>query len=98
MKVAYRVYNSSMYGTLGYGLWYLLSGSPGKIGGPLDVTEITEDSCVLLWRAPLEDGGSTVSHYLIEKKDEGDAIGWQPVSKFCRTTSHEVSALLDGRD
>ena len=38
--------------------------------GPIDVTEITPDSCTLTWKPPLDDGGSPISNYTVEKLDQ----------------------------
>lgn len=66
------------------------------VGGPLEVSNITEESCDLAWRAPVEDGGSAVTHYFIEKKDVTANSDWTPVQKFCRSTKHEISDLTNG--
>ncbi|XP_067930808.1 twitchin-like [Watersipora subatra] len=71
-------------------------GAPGMPGGPLEVSDVTEESCTLTWRAPVEDGGSSVTHYIIEKKDKTSNTDWEPAQKFCRTTSHQISDLTDG--
>lgn len=78
--------------------YVMFVGQPEAPGGPVEVSEITEDSCVVSWKAPLEDGGSAVTHYLVEKQDKTKSDSeWQTVSKYCRTTSHEVSDLTDGK-
>lgn len=37
--------------------------------GPLDVSDITPDNCSLSWRPPLDDGGSPITNYIVEKLD-----------------------------
>ena len=37
--------------------------------GPLEVSNIKKESCWLSFRAPLDDGGAPVTHYVIEKMD-----------------------------
>merc|ERR1740128_11344 len=37
--------------------------------GPLDVSNVKKESCWLSFRAPLDDGGAPVTHYVIEKMD-----------------------------
>jgi len=60
------------------------------------VSNITEESCDLSWRAPVDDGGCPVTHYKVEKKDKTDNYDWIPVHKFCRSTTHETTDLIDG--
>lgn len=36
---------------------------------PLDVSSVTKDSCRLSWKPSLDDGGSPILHYIIEKMD-----------------------------
>lgn len=36
---------------------------------PLDVSSVTKDSCRLTWKPSLDDGGSPILHYIIEKMD-----------------------------
>ena len=33
--------------------------------GPLDVSDVTKDSCHLSWKAPEDDGGQDISHYVV---------------------------------
>ncbi|KAK2158172.1 hypothetical protein LSH36_175g03003 [Paralvinella palmiformis] len=67
---------------------------PGNPEGPLEATDITPDSCKLKWKPPKDDGGSPVSHYMVEKKDRSGK--WTPVSKFCRGNSCDVTDLEEG--
>jgi hypothetical protein len=65
--------------------------------GPMEITEIRPDSCVLTWKPPKNDGGSPISNYIIEKFDtkKGD---WQKVSSFCRVPFYEVTGLNEGSE
>lgn len=78
-------------------IFFGILGEPGMPGGPLEVSNITEDSCDLSWRAPVEDGGYPVTHYKIEKQDMTDNSDWVTVHKFCRSTKHETSDLKNGK-
>ncbi|XP_065941807.1 twitchin isoform X18 [Magallana gigas] len=71
--------------------------SPDKPEGPLEVGNITPDSCVLTWNAPKEDGGSPISNYVVEKMDTRTGA-WEPVSKFVRGTNYEVMGLAEGHE
>lgn len=35
--------------------------------GPLEVSDITPETCCLSWKPPLDDGGSPVTNYVVEK-------------------------------
>lgn len=43
--------------------------APATPGGPLKVTDVTKDACKLSWNKPEDDGGSDISHYVVEKLD-----------------------------
>jgi hypothetical protein len=68
---------------------------PGKPEGPLLVSDINVDSCVLKWDAPKQDGGAPITNYVIEKFD-AKKNSWQKVSSFCRMPTYEVTGLEEG--
>lgn len=37
--------------------------------GPLEISDISKESCKLRWKAPKDDGGTPVHHYVVEKMD-----------------------------
>uniref|UniRef100_A0A8C3BP64 Titin n=1 Tax=Cairina moschata TaxID=8855 RepID=A0A8C3BP64_CAIMO len=41
---------------------------PGPPEGPLAVSEVTAEKCVLSWLPPLDDGGAKIDHYVVEKR------------------------------
>lgn len=43
---------------------------PAKPEGPLEVTDVTKESCKLKWKKPKDDGGLPIREYEIEKMDE----------------------------
>ena len=73
----------------------MYAGKPGAPEGPLEVNDITGDSCRLSWKPPKDNGGSPVSSYIVEKMDVEDGR-WMPVTKFCRGESHRVPDLVKG--
>uniref|UniRef100_A0A4W6C905 Titin n=1 Tax=Lates calcarifer TaxID=8187 RepID=A0A4W6C905_LATCA len=42
---------------------------PGEPQGPVVITGITKDQCCLAWKPPLQDGGSKISHYTVERRE-----------------------------
>lgn len=47
----------------------LVVDKPSPPVGPLDVSDITPDTCSLSWKPPLDDGGSPITNYIVEKMD-----------------------------
>lgn len=59
--------------------------------GPLDVSDITPDTCTLTWKPPLDDGGSPITNYIVEKMDASGV--WVKVSSFVRNCHYDVMGL-----
>lgn len=55
-----------------------VSDVPTPPEGPLHPTDVTKNSCVLRWNPPKDDGGSEITHYVVEKMD-ADTSRWVPV-------------------
>lgn len=53
--------------------------------GPLNPNDITKSSCVLRWNPPKDDGGSEITHYIVEKMD-ADTSRWVPVGDAAGTS------------
>lgn len=69
----------------------LVVDKPQPPQGPLDVSDITPDNCSLAWRPPLDDGGSPITNYIVEKLDYTGV--WSKVSSFVRSTHYDVMSL-----
>lgn len=54
------------------------------------------DSSSIYWDAPLIDGGSEVTHYIVEKRDT-ERKAWSIVSNNCTNTAFKVPDLVAGR-
>lgn len=67
--------------------------SPPK--GPIEVTDVTKEGCVLSWQAPEDDGGAEITNYVVEKRDL-QSNTWIPVSTFVPGTTAVVSKLAEG--
>merc|ERR1712088_548472 len=70
--------------------------SPSQPVGPLTVQDVTGSSCHIMWKVPTDDGGDSISHYLMEKKDSRNNI-WQSIGK-CLTTHMDITDLQLGLD
>ncbi|XP_019635076.1 PREDICTED: uncharacterized protein LOC109478062 isoform X2 [Branchiostoma belcheri] len=71
-------------------------GRPPGVPGTLTYEEVTGDRVTLRWSPPLDDGGSEVTNYVIQKRDSNDAHGWTTVSSSATRTSHRVGNLNPG--
>ncbi|ULT95623.1 hypothetical protein L3Y34_004374 [Caenorhabditis briggsae] len=70
---------------------------PSPPEGPLEVSDVTKDSCVLNWKPPKDDGGAEISNYIVEKRDTRTNT-WVPVSAFVTGTSITVPKLTEGHE
>lgn len=63
-------------------------------GGPLEISGVTSSGCKLKWKRPLDDGGSPIEYYQVQKQDVNTGV-WIPCAKS--TEPHaDVSGLLEG--
>ncbi|CAH8634151.1 unnamed protein product [Dicrocoelium dendriticum] len=67
---------------------------PGECQGPLVASDTTPFSTRLSWKPPRSDGGSKVTHYVVEKKEVG-RDRWVPVSSGCREPTCEIQGLQE---
>ena len=74
-----------------------ISGLPGPPVGPLDVSEITSHTCQLNWHLPKFDGGSKITHYVVERRDITHQH-WIVIASFCKLTTFAVQGLTEGQE
>jgi hypothetical protein len=53
-----------------------LSDKPLPPQGPLDVSDITPETCSLSWKPPTDDGGSPITNYVVEKLDPFSGVSF----------------------
>uniref|UniRef100_A0A8D2NTC3 Titin n=1 Tax=Zosterops lateralis melanops TaxID=1220523 RepID=A0A8D2NTC3_ZOSLA len=70
---------------------------PGPPEGPVQVTGVTAEKCALAWGPPLHDGGSDISHYIVEKR-ETSRLAWTVVASEVLPTMLKVTKLLEGNE
>ncbi|XP_055385446.1 twitchin isoform X34 [Condylostylus longicornis] len=68
---------------------------PGIPVGPLSAYDITPDTCTLSWKPPLDDGGSPITNYVVEKMEPSGI--WVKVSSFVRGCHYDVMGLEPNR-
>lgn len=71
-------------------------GKPSRPTGPLEVSGVTKNSCVLSWKPPADDGGEPIRHYLVERMDT-EKGRWEKVAEVSRGTNCEVPKLAEGK-
>lgn len=78
--------------------WHpLLADKPSP---PLDlaVKDVFKDKCTLTWKEPSSDGGTPITHYVIEMMDMDKRGQWQEVGSFnADQLSRVVSDLQEGK-
>lgn len=63
-------------------------------GGPLEISGVSSSGCKLKWKRPLDDGGSPIEYYQVQKQDVATGV-WIPCAKS--TEPHaDVSGLQEG--
>lgn len=70
---------------------------PSPCQGPLHIAGVNEDRCTLVWCPPVHDGGSPITHYVIERR-ETSRLAWTVVCNSCKNTSFKVTKLLEGNE
>ena len=48
--------------------------------GPLEISDVHKEGCKLKWKRPLDDGGTPVEYYEVEKQDADTGL-WTPVGR-----------------
>ncbi|NXR59904.1 TITIN protein, partial [Rhadina sibilatrix] len=70
---------------------------PSPPVGPVIFDEVFKDHMVVSWKPPLDDGGSEITNYIIEKKDTHKDL-WMPVTSSTVKTTCKIPKLLEGRE
>uniref|UniRef100_A0A3Q3BI64 Titin n=1 Tax=Kryptolebias marmoratus TaxID=37003 RepID=A0A3Q3BI64_KRYMA len=70
---------------------------PGPPDGPLEVKGVTAEKCYLHWNHPSHDGGASISHYIIEKR-ETSRLSWTVVEPKIQAISYKITKLLPGNE
>ena len=69
---------------------------PAKCEGPLEAIDTTKTSVTLQWKPPLDDGGSDISGYVIEKCPEGSEL-WEKCPGIFIQPKATIKHLEEGK-
>ncbi|XP_034392036.1 titin-like [Cyclopterus lumpus] len=88
---------SNMGGTTSITVIVKVLDRPGPPDGPLKVKVVSAEKCSLHWNLPLNDGGASVSHYIIEKR-ETSRVTWTGVEPHVEAVTYKVTKLVPGKE
>jgi hypothetical protein len=64
----------------------------------MKVSDVTKETCVVSWKPPLDNGGSPIERYIIEKQDVARG-GWMSAGDVHGdSTSFRVTKLTPGKE
>ena len=75
---------------------FVVLGPPGPPVGPLEVFDVHKEGCKLRWKPPLDDGGSPIEAYLLEKMDT-ETGKWVPCGETDGKLEAEIPDLETGK-
>uniref|UniRef100_A0AAY4B5Q8 Titin n=1 Tax=Denticeps clupeoides TaxID=299321 RepID=A0AAY4B5Q8_9TELE len=70
---------------------------PGPPDGPISIYGVTSEKCSISWKPPQQDGGSDVSHYIVERRETSRLV-WTVVESKVQTLSLKITKLLPGNE
>lgn len=73
------------------------SDTPGAPADKIVISRVTEEKCTVSWKIPLEDGGDTVTHYIVERR-ETSRLNWVMMETECKTLSCVSSRLIKNNE
>lgn len=59
---------------------------PGKCQGPIEVTDVQRDSISIKWKEPEDNGGSPLTGYIIEQRENSSTV-WTKAGKVDQFTT-----------
>uniref|UniRef100_A0A671S3A4 Uncharacterized protein n=1 Tax=Sinocyclocheilus anshuiensis TaxID=1608454 RepID=A0A671S3A4_9TELE len=63
--------------------------------GPLVLDALLKNSVIISWKAPKDDGGSMISNYIVEKREDKEGTEWELVSSSITGTSCRIPNLVE---
>lgn len=73
------------------------AGPPGPPVGPVKFTEVFAERIGLAWNPPTDDGGSKITNYVIEKRED-NRKSWVHVSNDPKECAYVVTRLTENHE
>lgn len=68
---------------------------PDMPQGPIVLDALLKNSVIISWKPPLDNGGCTITNYIVEKREDKEGTDWELVSSSISGTSCRVPNLID---
>jgi len=91
----YVVTASNHYGSKSMALKLKVLDCPGAPEGPIEISDITQTRVRLAWGEPIDNGGSTITNYIVEKRETSRLV-WTMVSENEQATRMTINKLIKG--
>ena len=77
---------------------FIIVVKPGTINGKLRTSNLTLDSVKLSWLPPMDDGGSPITRYVLESRDQGSR-DWKILAELPKAVNEfTVKDLVEGEE
>lgn len=63
--------------------------------GPVRLEALLKNSVIISWKAPKDDGGSMITNYIVERREDKEGDEWQLVSSSITGTSCRIPNLIE---
>ena len=71
-------------------------GPPERPEGPMEISDVHKEGCKIKWKEPLDDGGSPITGYVLEKMDTATGR-WTQCAKTDGALEADVKGLETGK-
>lgn len=75
----------------------VFSDKPAMPEGPLVLDALLKNSVIISWKAPKDDGGSMITNYIVEKREDKEDAKWELVSSSITGTSCRIPNLVENK-
>ncbi|KAH9498303.1 hypothetical protein Btru_006488 [Bulinus truncatus] len=69
---------------------------PSPPQGPILVSELTKESCMLTWKPPKDDGGCDLTAYIVERRDAKKTVWTKMATLDGVTLDYRAAGLVEG--